>query len=351
MIFETALHIVVFAVSLGGIRAFIGWSRKRRILDVPNERSSHSRPVPVGAGLVIALTVLASLLVFLAFVVRSDDRLRPGHLAAYFIGATVLVAVSWLDDIRAVPVVVRFAIHSAAAVALIWASAGWIDAFGDLWWAGCLISFVWIVGLTNAYNFMDGIDGIAGIQAVTAGVGWGIIGMLSGADLVSFAGFSVTAASLAFLIFNWQPAKVFMGDSGSAFLGFSFAALPMLYWAERGTDPLVPDSPWLAGLMAVGLIWPFVLDSSMTFFRRLFRGERVWEPHRRHLYQAMVINGWSHGEVSTVYGVCGAACTAAVIMSALYHFSVYPLLAALAVVALLLLVFASLSGSGKVSGI
>lgn len=351
MILEPVLLLLVFLSCVAGIRAFIRWSRKRRILDVPNERSSHKRPVPVGAGLVIAGSVLTATLAYFLFGQQEEFRPLVGVNSAYFAGSLAVIVVSWLDDVRTVPAILRFAVHSAASAVLIWSAAPWTAAFGDLWWVGSLVSFVWIVGLTNAYNFMDGIDGIAGIQAVTAGLGWGILGLISGGEPVSFAGFALTAAGLGFLVFNWQPARVFMGDSGSAFLGFTFAALPLFLWLNSSHFSPSIASPWTAGLYAAGFAWPFVMDSSATFLRRLLTGDRVWKPHRKHLYQVMVLNGWSHARVSSIYGVCGAVSSSAVIASFLRGGDPYVVLAAMVSVAGLLFALASISGSGKTPGI
>ncbi|MCO6509242.1 MAG: glycosyltransferase family 4 protein [Aridibacter famidurans] len=346
MSFEPLLLLLVLAACAGGTAIFVRLSRKQGILDVPNERSLHDVPVPVGAGLVISATVLTALLAY--FLLR--DAGFEGSLArfaAYFIASTVLVMVSWLDDLRHVPAWVRFGIHAFSALAILWFSPVWEMESGFRQWSFAGAVFIWMVGFTNAFNFMDGSDGIAGSQAVAAGLGWGVLGAVLGSEAVSFAGFAIAAASAAFLYFNWEPAKVFMGDSGSAFLGFSFAAFPIFAIADL--DPLTPGSAdrWLIVLYAVALTWPFVFDSSVTFFRRLLKGERVWEPHRKHLYQAMVMKGIPHSAVAAVYGVSGIVCSAAVVVSAVLD-SLFPVLAAIAVVSVALPVAAHFSeGIGK----
>ena len=157
------------------------------------------------------------------------------------------------------------------------------------WLVGGIITFLWIVGLTNAYNFMDGIDGIAGGQAVVAGLGWATIGWLNNVPLVFALGLFICASSLGFLGHNWPPAHIFMGDVGSAFLGYTFAILPLLH--NNATMPLV-------GLL---LVWPFVFDTVFTFVRRLLKGENVFSAHRSHLYQRLVIAGYSHQRVALTY--------------------------------------------------
>jgi SAM-dependent methyltransferase len=155
-----------------------------------------------------------------------------------------------------------------------------------------VLTLLWIVGLTNAYNFMDGIDGIAGCQAAIAGMGWCALGGWSGLPLVTVLGLLLAASSLGFLIHNWPPAKIFMGDVGSTFLGYSLAVLPIL---AAQSDPRLA----VAGVL---LVWPSVFDASFTFLRRLRRGENVFAAHRSHLYQRLVITGLSHRWVSSLYG-------------------------------------------------
>jgi UDP-N-acetylmuramyl pentapeptide phosphotransferase/UDP-N-acetylglucosamine-1-phosphate transferase len=150
--------------------------------------------------------------------------------------------------------------------------------------------------LLNAYNFMDGIDGIAGGQGAVAGVGWAITGWLAGIPAVLVLGMLLAGSCAGFLRHNWSPARIFMGDVGSTFLGFSFAALPLM--AGR-----IDRS-----LMAVGilLLWPFLFDAVFTFLRRLLNREKVWKPHRSHLYQRLTGAGSSHSVISRLYiGLAG----------------------------------------------
>jgi UDP-N-acetylmuramyl pentapeptide phosphotransferase/UDP-N-acetylglucosamine-1-phosphate transferase len=153
------------------------------------------------------------------------------------------------------------------------------------------------VGLTNAYNFMDGIDGIAAGQGIVAAIGWGIIGLITGNPFLTALGFLLAASCLGFLCHNWPPARIFMGDVGSAFLGYTFAVLAVI---ASQSDPRL-------AFIGILFVWPFVFDAVFTFFRRLRKHENVFEAHRSHLYQRLVIAGYSHGVVSTLYiGLAGA---------------------------------------------
>jgi len=160
---------------------------------------------------------------------------------------------------------------------------------------------VWIVGLTNVYNFMDGIDGIAAVQGVVAGLVWAVAGVWLGSDVVLLFGLVLTGACFGFLLLNWAPAKIFMGDVGSAFLGFTFAVLPLLLIHELPRLGNVAYAGVVPGF-AVLVVWSFVGDGFLTLVRRILHGERVWQAHRSHLYQRLVQTGWSHARVSLLYG-------------------------------------------------
>jgi UDP-N-acetylmuramyl pentapeptide phosphotransferase/UDP-N-acetylglucosamine-1-phosphate transferase len=162
-------------------------------------------------------------------------------------------------------------------------------------WGAMLVTIFWIGLLTNAYNFMDGIDGIAGAQALIAGIGWTIVASLAGSRDIAALSLLIAAASCGFLLHNWQPAKVFMGDAGSGFLGFLFASLPLL--APTGRVSFL----WCGVL----LMWPFLFDTGFTLLRRASRFENILSAHRSHIYQRLVLTGCSHRRVTLVYAALG----------------------------------------------
>ena len=282
-----------FLLSYLGVAGLKRLAERRQILDIPNERSSHTRPTPRGGGLAIVMVVLFGWLVVLS--------LYPGSWVKaglpYVIGAALIAAVSWVDDLRSLSNRLRFGVHMLGAVLAIWAFGYWsyitLPIVGSLYLGlvGLMLTFLWIVGLTNAYNFMDGIDGIAGGQAVVAGLGWAMLGYLTDQPLVGLMGVLLAAASLGFLGFNWPPARIFMGDVGSAFLGFTFAALAV---AAAQRDPRI-------ALVGILFVWPFVFDATFTLLRRLKNGENIFAAHRSHLYQRLVIVGYSHRFVTLLY--------------------------------------------------
>ena len=286
------IMLASFAVAWLCVAALRRWAAQR-LLDLPNARSSHTRPTPRGGGLVIVLVILGGLLGAYFVAGMGDGRV----LVCYGTGALVIAAISWLDDLRGVANRLRFAVHFVGAALLVaggwWATGvtlpgGVVLPFGLL---GIPLTLFWVVGLTNAYNFMDGIDGLAGGQAAIAGGAWAVWGMLTNDPWSLLLGTLLAGSSLGFLAHNWPPARIFMGDVGSAFLGYTVAALPLV--AARRTPTAL-----LAGVL---IVWPFLWDAGFTFLRRWRRGENVWAAHRSHLYQRLVIAGWSHRRSTLLY--------------------------------------------------
>jgi UDP-N-acetylmuramyl pentapeptide phosphotransferase/UDP-N-acetylglucosamine-1-phosphate transferase len=302
IVFIAAAFILTYA----GVEVFRRWTLRREILDVPNERSSHTVPTPRGGGLVIALVCL----VFYAFYAGFTAH----HISfGYFAGAILIAVVSWFDDLKSVSSALRFLIHAIGAGLAIFSLGYWqkiyLPFIGeiDAGFVGLIVTFFWIIWLTNAYNFMDGIDGIAATQALTAGIGWLLVGLVFNLEITGFLGGVLAFSSLGFLLHNWQPAKIFMGDVGSAFLGYTFAVMPLLAASETAKNQS------LLTVVAVWLVWLFVFDTLYTFFRRLLRGEKFWQAHRSHLYQRLVIAGYSHRFVTGLYGILSLMILAAVL--------------------------------------
>ena len=299
-----ASALIASAVGVGLLRR----GRRLQLLDLPNERSLHMQPTPKGGGLLIALSIVTALLV------ASPARgIAPSEAAWILAGATFSVALlSLWDDFHALTWPVRLVLQAAAATLTV-AFIGYPTALptpeGSLELGAFAIplALFWVVGLTNAYNFMDGIDGIAAVQALVAGVGWAIIGIFAGLPNVAVLGGVIAGASAGFLLHNWSPAKIFMGDVGSITLGFTFAVTTVLA-ATRDARLFV------AGVM---LLWPFVFDAGFTLCRRLLNGEHVFKAHRSHLYQRLVIAGLSHATVATIYALLGLVGVVAATLTAI----------------------------------
>lgn len=280
------LAAVLAAAALTGL--IRRYALARALLDVPNHRSSHTVPTPRGGGLAIAAVTLGGIGAL------GVAGTVPAPAALALVGGGALVAgIGWLDDHSHVPARWRSLVHAAAAAwALYWAGGLPSLSLGgarlELGVAGTLLAVVGIVWLTNLYNFMDGIDGIAGGEALTAGGAGGAMLWAAGAPGLGAAAFLVAAASAGFLVWNWPPARIFMGDVGSGLLGFLFAVLAV--FSERaGAVPL------LAWAVLLGV---FLFDATVTLVRRVLRGERFFDAHRLHAYQRAVQSGWSHARVS-----------------------------------------------------
>lgn len=285
--------LILAILSYLGVWIIRRYAEKRQLLDHPNERSSHSLPTPRGGGLAIVLLVTGTGLWFM----READWSRN---LVYIVCGVIIAFLGWRDDTHSLSPRVRFTVQGLVAAASIWGlgyfSSVTIPLFGKLQLGvvGIVITFLWIIGLTNAYNFMDGIDGMAGGVAFAAGLGW----VLLTSDIpylansfVFWIALAIAAGSLGFLGHNWHPAKIFMGDVASTFLGYSFAVMPLMAANEEG------DALMLGTL----LLWTFIMDAGVTFIRRAFQRENVFAAHRTHLYQRLVIGGYSHAKVSALY--------------------------------------------------
>lgn len=259
-------------------------------MDHPNERSSHSVPTPRGGGSAIVILVLLTALLSLKYA-----DLNRGLL--YITCATVIAWLGWRDDVQSLSPKVRFSVHGVIAIISIMGFGYFkfvtIPMLGELQLGilGILITFFWIIGLTNAYNFMDGIDGIAGGVALAGGLGWMMLASNAQAPFAFWVALAIAASSLGFLGHNWSPAKIFMGDVASTFLGYSFAVLPLLS-ADQGGDAL---------MLGTLLMWTFIMDAGVTFIRRALKRENVFAAHRTHLYQRLVIGGYKHSTISALY--------------------------------------------------
>lgn len=286
----------VFLLTYFGVKAVCRWSLRLELVAVPNERSLHRVPTPHGGGLVIVVVCLLFYTIYTTFIYANFSW-------SYFLGAGLIAAVSWLDDLFSIAVYWRFLVHSAAAFLVI-SELGYFQEiyipfgnFSNIGIFGAILTFFWIVWLTNVCNFMDGIDGLAGMQAVIGGVGWLVVGKTFEVEGTGFYGGILAFVFLGFLLQNWQPAKIFMGDVGSAFLGFSFAVLPLL--AKKARE----DLQVVLFITAVILFWLFLWDSLLTLLKRIWRGEKVWQAHRGHIYQRLVGSGFSHQYVTCLYSI------------------------------------------------
>jgi len=263
------------------------------LLDQPNDRSSHAVPTPRGGGVAIVASFML-LLLAMSLLGLIEQRLMIAALGA----GAVVALLGFLDDRASLPARVRFAGHALAAA---WA-VGWMNSipsvpiFGhsvDLGWAGPALCGLFIVWMINLFNFMDGIDGIASVEAITTALGGALLWWLAGSGTGWVAAVAFAGCVAGFLAWNWPPAKIFMGDAGSGFLGLMVALLalwcgqsaPLLFWS------------WFI------LVGCFMVDATTTLVRRVMRGEKFFEAHRAHAYQYASRRAGRHLPVTLA---CGA---------------------------------------------
>ncbi len=271
------------------------------ILDVPNERSLHDNPKPRGGGVAMLIAIYAALALAVGLF------LTEARQTLVWVGAACLMVavVSFLDDRHTMPVAYRIAAHVAAAFLLFRVGLGLesVGLPGVEWTLPVAIagaaSLLYVVWMINLYNFMDGMDGLAAGMAVLGFGTYAALGAMAGDVAFALTNAVVAASAGGFLVFNFPPARIFMGDVGSSALGLSAAAFS-LWGVQRGVF-----SFWLALLVFL----PFMADATVTLFRRLLRRERFWEPHRSHYYQRLVRGlGWTHRKAVLWGYVLMAAC-------------------------------------------
>jgi Fuc2NAc and GlcNAc transferase len=257
--------------------------------DVPNDRSLHTKSTPWAGGLGFALTVPA--LTAVAINVRSGGVQAP--IAALLAATLGLALVGLADDRWNIPAALRLVAQTAAAAVVV--SVVGIPLPHAV---GMAVAIVTIVAITNIYNFMDGIDGLAASQAVVAASAIAIVAARAGRTDVAVGMTMLAAGAAGFLGLNWPPARIFMGDVGSTFLGFSFGAwaLVAMTGARGRLTPLV----WIAAL------FPFLFDGTYTLLRRVLRREPFYQAHRSHLYQRLVQAGWTHRKTTLLYATLAA---------------------------------------------
>jgi Fuc2NAc and GlcNAc transferase len=272
------------------VAASIGCGMMRRVsmkksilLDVPNQRSSHETPMPRGGGAPMAVASIAS--IALLGLIRAP--LVPiNWVLAICGGGGVIAWVGWLDDKAGLPASKRFFVHIVAAI---WAVNWLVPEETPLVYK--FLAGFWVAWSINFYNFMDGLDGLAGAEAIFIGIGAGYIAGRVGVQPTLAINWVIASAALGFLFWNWPPARIFMGDAGSGFLGYAFGCLAI------GSGP-----GWNGGFMTYFLLLAlFWGDATVTLLKRIIRGERFWEAHNQHLYQQAVKKGYSHHEVTLFF--------------------------------------------------
>lgn len=281
MLPELAILVLAVAASAATIHLMLRF-RLHGALDEPNQRSLHHRPIPRagGVGIMVAAAIGA---------VQAGGPWLAVSLALS------LAAVSALDDQFSLPIPFRFFAHFLAASGL-WAGGGLaVDG-----WPAMLAAVIAVVWMTNLYNFMDGADGLAGGMALFGFAAYAFAASEGGDPQIAVFSGCIAAGAAGFLLFNFHPARIFMGDVGSIPLGFLAAALG-LEGLRRDLWPL-----WFP----IVVFSPFIVDASVTLLRRMLHGKRIWQAHREHHYQVMVRGGLGHRTTALIWYVLMAAVAA-----------------------------------------
>lgn len=289
-------YLLAAAATVGLTGLVRRYALAHEILDIPNHRSSHVRPTPRGGG----LGFVAVFLIGAAVILYRSFPAKPG-LPMALLGGIPIAVVGWIDDRKRLSVWTRLGVQVLSAM---WA-VGWLGGLPDLelgegvlplgflaYPAGVLL----VTWTTNFYNFMDGIDGLATVQGILGSAGLGFLLFLEGSHRAAHLYWLICATLAGFLVWNWPPARIFMGDVGSGFLGFTFAVLA-IQTENRGHFPL---GIWLM------ILGPFVVDATLTLVRRLLKRERFLEGHRTHAYQLAVQHGFSHRTVTLAWAAIDA---------------------------------------------
>jgi Fuc2NAc and GlcNAc transferase len=292
--------IILFWFLLAGVASFMltgilrRYALSKSLLDVPNDRSSHTIPTPRGGGLAIVVTFLAGVSVLTLL----EQMELPLYLSLLCAGGLVAI-IGFIDDHRHIAARWRLLVHFIAAGLALYLLGGLppLSFFGlilDLGLLGNVLAALYLVWLLNLYNFMDGIDGIAGIETVTVCLGGLALFLIAVPVTQLWQSSALLLVSVSgFLLWNFPRAKIFMGDVGSGFLGIVLGIMSIqaawigaeLFWA------------WLI------LLGAFVTDATVTLFRRLFHGERVFEAHRSHAYQHAARKYGSHVSITLAFGI------------------------------------------------
>jgi UDP-N-acetylmuramyl pentapeptide phosphotransferase/UDP-N-acetylglucosamine-1-phosphate transferase len=288
-VIDLVVLMAVFCGSVVTLKVALASGIASRIaMDEPNHRSLHVIPTPRGAGMLFLPWIIA------AGLIGGGDPL-------VLLLAAALMFVSLVDDRVGLPVVLRLGVHFLIAFSISFTAMveGWFTV---------LVATLSIAWLMNLFNFMDGSDGLAGAMTVFGFGAYAWVASAAGQPELAIVSGAVAAGALAVLFFNFPPAKIFLGDSGSIPIGFLAGVLGLIGW-RNDTWPV-----WFPVLV----FSPFIVDATFTLLRRIIRRDRFWEAHREHAYQRLVRMGWSHGRLlgTEIVLMAGAAATAIALLHA-----------------------------------
>ncbi len=276
-----------FVTTLSLVSVFRTFAYRYYFLDVPNARSSHELPTPIGGGIGMVISFFTGILLLYLF-----NLVTIPILMSFLLGGSLLAIIGLVDDLKNLPARIRIFCHFVASGLVLYFFGGMppLDLGIFIWhWycAGLAVGILGLVWLINLYNFMDGIDGLAGSEAVFISIAIALLLFLNGHYQLIPLCLLLASIAAGFLIWNWSPARVFMGDTGSGFLGFVFGVMLIATWWDFAI------TPW-QWLIILGCFW---VDATLTLVLRLIRGEHCYQAHCCHAFQQAVKKTGSHKQV------------------------------------------------------
>ena len=292
MLSVSILGSVAFLLTLFITRLLIRYSGKMGMIDIPNQRSSHKKPTPKGGGLGFFLVFTIISLCFYSFSIEYRPLVSP-----LLFGGPVVVLLGWFDDRYSLPPLFRLFVHFVVAVLIYnFVTQGFnvqlnISFLPEQFWINSVFCVLFITWFINLYNFMDGVDGQAAFTAIVGSLLMAVVASLHDSYKISMIYCLIGYTMGGFLFYNWNPAKIFMGNTGSYFIGFLFASLALISKAHA-------DVSFYSHLIIFGF---FIFDTTFVLLRRLLQKKPLFEAHQTFIFHKLLKDDWSHGKISVFY--------------------------------------------------
>ena len=277
--------VIFFILSFFLTYYLIHYAIKKDIIDHPNERSSHDIPTPRGGGLSIVVSLIACT-VFLFF----KNEFAISNLSILGLGVLIISIVGLVDDVVNLNAVTRAILYLAASATLVLYSVSNIYDYSLMNILVVSIFIIFISWLTNLFNFMDGADAIAGIQTIAAAFPAGLLLYITNERETALLCFTLAASTAGFLVWNWPPAKIFMGDVGSCTIGYFFGGIIVINYLQNSLSIYI----WLV------LLSFFIVDATLTLIKRMVNKEKWYQAHRSHAYQRYLQMGYTHKQLAII---------------------------------------------------
>ncbi len=299
-----SLLLVIIAISWFAIARLIDHLLARDIVDRPNHRTLHQGAIPRGGGLVIITMLIITLFVIALLSARPQLFVCLAGLVFAWAG------LSWWDDRADLSPKFRIIIQLVICIFTV-SALGWVSHLYsvNLFWLGPVLSVIGLLWMANLYNFMDGLDGLAASQTIIACITLAFWFLVLGDLELSLTCAILAASSYGFLLWNWSPAKIFMGDVGSISLGAFFGTI-FIVGVTRFNLSIIS----FFGLFAV-----FIADATVTICIRVWRREKIWLPHRQHFYQRLANAGYAHSSIALAYIILMLICSVLATLGVIYH--------------------------------